>query len=431
MHKKLIYILILFPVVSLAPASILYSQYNNKTINETLNATEKPDHIVLTWSDDPVTTQTITWRAASTVTEGGVAYSEFGKSDPECVYKKAVVELFTSAAGDSSVSMNIFSVTLKGLKPGTKYSYHVECGKNSSQQYTFSTAANNTDDFEFLIFGDSQSGNVNNSDYSQWHATLYNARKRHGKAKFIVTMGDMVESGQNYIHWNNWFDAARETTSIIPLVPVEGNHETYGAKRWPYTKPYYYLKQFKVFQNGPDGLKGQVYSFDYADVHFSILDSQQDEESRHYGDILKVQSQWLDEDLSSSRKKWKLVLFHKSPYSHHPLSINREVKKAFCPIIEKHHADVVFSAHDHVIARTHPMKNDKPGNDPKEGTIYYTTGRSGAKYYGMLFHLSSDAFFYNPKDKPCYELIAINKKTLRITAYKQDGAIIDSYTIEK
>lgn len=31
--------------------------------------------------------------------------------------------------------------------------------------------------------------------------------------------------------------------------------------------------------NGPDGLKGQVYSYDYGDVHFVVLDSQEDEEA--------------------------------------------------------------------------------------------------------------------------------------------------------
>ena len=40
-------------------ATSTYAAFDNQIINEELNANAKPDHIVLTWSDDPKTTQTI------------------------------------------------------------------------------------------------------------------------------------------------------------------------------------------------------------------------------------------------------------------------------------------------------------------------------------------------------------------------------------
>ena len=66
-------------------------------------------------------------------------------------------------------------------------------------------------------------------------------------------------------------------------------------------------------QNGPEGLKGQVYSYDYGPVHFVVLDSQEEEQKKH-GDILKIQQTWLEADLAASKAKWKIVFFHKPPY---------------------------------------------------------------------------------------------------------------------
>ena len=431
MYKKIISFAIVLSLLSVFSYSLLFSEVNNKIIDEDLNATEKPDHIVLTWSDDPATTQTISYRAKSSISWGLVKYREYDKTDGDYLIKKPDVELFTTVLGDSRGRMNIFSATLTGLKPGTKYIYSVACGNNSSTEYSFSTAAKHVETFKFLIFGDSQSGYTKTPNYKPWQDTVNNAFKQNGDAKFIINVGDMVEIGQIYSHWNKWFDAARDVISFIPAVPIMGNHETYTGLRLIVTKPYYFTRQFKIFQNGPEGLKGQVYSFDYGAVHFSVLDSQLEEESPHYGDILKDQTEWLNRDLSSTRQTWKLVFFHKSPYNNSPFSINEAVKTAFCPIIDKHHVDMVFNGHDHALARTYPIKHDKLYSDPKNGTVYYKTGRSGAKSHSFLVPNSRDAFFYNPKEEPCYESVTINKNTLRIVAYTQNGAILDSYTIEK
>jgi 3',5'-cyclic AMP phosphodiesterase CpdA len=244
-------------------------------------------------------------------------------------------------------------------------------------------------------------------------------------------MGDLAEVGQSYIHWNNWFDAAKDVISTIPIMPVQGNHETYTMSRRKHSKPIYFTSQFKVFQNGPNGLKGQVYSFDYGTIHFSVLDSQQDEEEPINGDILSMQKEWLDRDLASTKKPWKLVLMHKPPYFNNPRSMNIAVKAAFCPVFDKHHVDVVFTAHDHIIARTFPYKNDKKYSNPKDGTVYYITGRSGAKHYDLLFSMPWDEFFYSPRKQPCYLSVSVNKNSLNIAIYNQDGSAIDSYAIVK
>jgi hypothetical protein len=409
----------------------LFSEFDRTIIDADLNATDEPDHIMLTWSDDPTTTQTVSWRAKSTVTNGSVRYRETNMPNAPYMTVNAYVETFTSQQGDAPGSMNIFSARLSGLKPGTRYSYTVQCGTNASPEKSFTTAVNNIDTFEFLIFGDSQGGDAKHPHYAPWHDTVEAAYRRHPISKFIINMGDLVEVGQSYMHWNNWFDAAKDVISSVPIVPVQGNHETYTMVWRERSRPVYYTSQFKVFQNGPNGLKGQVYSFDYGTIHFSVLDSQQDEESPIRGDILSVQKEWLDRDLASSKKPWKIVLMHKPPYFSNPRSTNTEVKAAFYPVFDKYHVDLVFAAHDHIIARTFPMKNDKQYSKPKDGTVYYITGRSGSKHYDFLFSMPWHEFFYNPRTQPCYLSVRVNKNRLYVGIYNQDGSSIDCYSIVK
>ncbi|WKV07550.1 fibronectin type III domain-containing protein [Thermoanaerobacterium sp. CMT5567-10] len=394
--------------------------------SKTAGATNLPDHITLTWTQDPTTTQTITWRTDTTVNSGQVQYGK----DPSLKDAKtidATVQKFSSDLGD----MNIHSATLTDLEPGTKYYYRVGYGNNFSSIYSFTTEAKDTNSFKFLIFGDSQSGIATDPQYGPWKTTIQNAFNANKDAKFFINVGDLVEIGQMYAHWNNWFDAAKSVIDTIPEMPVEGNHETYQSANYNSAKPKDFVSLFPVPQNGPDGLKGQVYSFDYGNAHIVMLDSQEDEEEGVSGDILESQKAWLDKDLSSTNKTWKIVFFHKTPYYNKATRSNEQIKAVFQPIIDKYHVDVVFNGHDHGYSRTYPIKNGQYVKSPADGTVYIVTGRSGNKYYPDLSQKVWDAFFYDPQDQPNYIVATINGNTLTIKAVKQDGTPIDTYSITK
>lgn len=425
-------------VVSLMITSILatgsFSTFadNNQAVTNGTGASVNPDHITLTWSGDPATTQTITWRASTSAGAGSVSFKKANDIKGAFVTKAAAIKKFSAVQGDASGEMNLYSVTLTGLTAGTRYTYVVKNGGVSSSQLTFTTEAKKVDNFKFLIFGDSQSGDVKNPDYAPFKKDIHNAFNQNKDAKFLINVGDLVENGQSYNHWNNWFDAAKGVIDTIPEMPVQGNHETYNpTEDFDSAKPVYYLDQFNVFKNGPDSLKGQVYSYDYGNVHFAVLDSQEDEESPKYGDILNSQAQWLDKDLAATKQQWKVVLFHKTPYYNKAARANETVKNVFTPVFDKYHVDVVFNGHDHGVSRTYPIKNGKFYSSPKDGTVYYVTGRSGAKYYNDLSSKVWDAFFYDPQDQPCYETVQVNGAKLTITARKSDGTVIDTYTIDK
>ena len=390
-----------------------------------------PDHITLTWSQDPKTTQTITWRTDLSVSNGRVQYAKQSEQTIFPVNAQSVdgtVSEFSTNTG----KFNIHSATISGLDMGAVYVYRVGDGTNWSDPHTFTTEAANMDGFKFLVFGDSQSGKTADPNYGPWRTCVQNAFKANPDARFLINMGDLVETGQDYNHWENWFAAAKGVIDTIPEMAVEGNHETYmPPDNATSGRPAYWTTQFKLPGNGPDGLIGQTYSYDYGNVHFSVLDSQQAEEAAVNGDILAAQEAWLKNDLASTSKTWKIVLFHKTPYYNKASRSNENIKSAFGPILDQYHVDVVFNGHDHGLARTYPMYNDQFMDSIAKGTVYYVTGRSGNKSYPDLSQKIWNAFFYDPQDHPMYIAAAVIGNTLILDAVKADGTVIDHYVMDK
>ena len=380
-----------------------------------------PSHITLTWSDDPKTTQTITWKTDVNTVEGQVRYWLLTAVRQDAVQTApAHVEQINSNWGP----LNLHTVKLTGLMPGAHYAYQVGAAENWSEQYAFVTAPVKPGRYRFLVFGDSQSVN-----YDTWRTTLDRAYLANPEAGFFINMGDLVDRGQEYGEWNAWFNAAHGVLENIPCMPLVGNHETY-AIGGGFSIPTLFTDQFKLPMNGPDGLKGQVYSFDYGEAHFVMLDTQIGEEGRFVPDMLEKQKAWLAADLAASGQKWKFVFVHRALYNN-KRSGNVAIQNAFAPIIDQYHANVVFTAHDHVYARTYPLAHDAVVDNFQAGTIYIATGRSGSKTYPDSIDKEWNSFFYNPLDEPNYLAVDVDEQFLTVRAYRQSGGLIDEYRIER
>jgi len=396
---------------------------------EPLVAASPPAHITLTWTGNPETTQTITWETDATAAEGQVEYTELeaAKSFPGNA-KMAVAKVAELSTNLGSI--NIHSVTLANLKPGTRYTYRVGYGACWSERHTFVTAAAKVARFKFLVFGDSQS-----ASYDVWGTTLTHAYLANPGAAFLINMGDLVDVGQDEAQWNGWFAAAKGVIDTIPIMPLVGNHETYTPymdipeKR--FSLPSYFTAQFKLPANGPAELRGQVYSFDYGNVHFSVLDSQVGEEQRFVPAMVELEKAWLEKDLEATDKNWKVVLVHRPLYNNKLSDDNGKIRGVFIPILDKFHADIVFTAHDHVYARTYPLNNGVPVESFAKGTVYVATGRSGTKTYPNTVAKGWNKFFYNPQDEPNYITVEVAGNILTVKAFKQSGVLIDVWSIDK
>ncbi len=301
--------------------------------------------------------------------------------------------------------------------------------KNWSSIYPFRTESNDTKRFQFLVFGDSQSGNDKKPEYSLWQSTVHNAYKANPEARFFVEMGDAVQVGQSIVHWNYWFAAAKGVIDSISYMPVEGNHECRDMNRTK-GEPTLYKGQFNVPHNGPYN-NNEAYSYDYGNVHFVVLDSQLREKQKINPNLLKDEKAWLEKDLSKTKKEWKVVFWHKAPYSTRACRTNEAIKAAFDPIVDKYHMDMVFNAHDHAYSRTYPINNDSIVSSPALGTVYVITGRSDAKYYNDNVPNVWDTNFFDPQDMPNYIVVDVNGSRMEMKNYKMDGTLVDDYIINK
>jgi hypothetical protein len=432
MKRKILSVCISLAIAGTLIASPSYTtisaaavSYNSTSIDANLNATATPDHIALSWAGDPTTTQTITWRTISTDKKGNVQYRVKGTST-WTTSPNLTPKTLTSDTGDTTVTTgkeSIYSTTITGLTPATTYEYQVvgtdvTNAATTSSISTFKTENSNNTSTKFIVFGDSQSGVPTNPEYTPWNNTVTEAYQQNPDANFVVNMGDLVEIGQNYQHWNNWFAAANGVINNIPEMPVQGNHETYKNNAYDSSSPQDFTSQFSVPQNGSSSLIGQTYSYNYGNVHFVVLDSQEDEEAPANDSFLQQQASWLENDLTKNTQKWTIVMFHKTPYYNKATRNNPAVKDILTPVIEKHHVDIVFNGHDHGISRTYPINGSNYYTDYSKGTVYYVTGRSGNKYYSDLNSKIWDANFIDCQDSPSYEVVKVVNGKLTIDAYK-------------
>ena len=379
-----------------------------------------PANAALTWSDNPQTTQTISWLDTVDSADAAIEYWDNDLADAP-----TIATVVTTTLSAKNGALKRFSGTLTELLPGHRYNYRIVDSNKRSPLRSFMTAPLSPMPFDFLVFGDSQSVN-----YNTWGNTLHTAFNKYPGAAFFSNVGDLVDIGDDYKQWFDWLNNASDIIDHIPAMPVSGNHEDYSVTG-KNTRANGFRQLFTLPHNGPDELNGLAYSCDYSNAHFVMLDTQYPEEGAFTPDMIKNQQQWLEKDLSGTSATWKIVFMHRPLYSHTPARGDDYLRKCFAPLFEKYHVDIVFNGHDHVYARSFPLVNSKPVSADK-GTVYVASGRSGTKSYPLVMaSLGIDQTFYNPTDQPNYITVSIARNVLTLKAFKADGTELDSSLMRK
>jgi len=374
-------------------------------------ATETPDHVVLTWADDPRTTQTIQWRTAPSVRTGFV---RFQNDDPTATAKivPAEMSVLTDPLLVNDPVNHRYTVTLGGLSPATRYSYHVgntEEGPWSEAQY-FSTAPDKVEPFKFVYMGDAQNG------LDTWGKLLAKAHGSEPDARFYIMAGDLVNRGIERDDWDSFFHNAKGVFDNRQLVPCIGNHEDQGDNG-----PWMYLGLFDLNKNGPTTITPErAYSFTYSNALFVILDSNLEPET---------QTAWLEQQLAGTNAKWKFVVYHHPAYVSSPSRETPRLRKEWGALFDKYHVDLALQGHDHAYLRTYPMHNEKRVGSAAEGTIYIVSV-SGTKFYKQGEY---DYIEFGMTNVATYQVldITIEENRLVYKAYDIDGNIRDEFIITK
>jgi len=201
--------------------------------------TPLPDRVVLTWSEDPATTQSVTWRTDTSVT---TAVAEIAVANANG--RALAPRRFTAETTDLSSDLNhahYHSLTFRDLRPDTLYAYRVGDGVNWSEYYHFRTASDRPRPFSFIYFGDAQ-----NEIKTHWSRVFREAFRDAPRAAFTLHAGDLINEDAWDAEWGEWHGAPAWVNGTIPVIATPGNHEYYRANQGPAHERYWNARDGSV-----------------------------------------------------------------------------------------------------------------------------------------------------------------------------------------
>jgi 3',5'-cyclic AMP phosphodiesterase CpdA len=167
-----------------------------------------------------------------------------------------------------------------------------------------------------------------------------------------------------------------------------------------------------------------------------VLNSGTDHSENSKKKIMTEQAKWLDNDLESTDKKWKIVMVHMSMY---PAKVERyDTCDELTEVIDKHGVDLVLSGHDHMVARTYPIFNYEVVETSNSASVIKGTGMinailgcAGPKRYDEITEKPSYLAFLKATEKtqPTYSLFDVNDEKISVVTKQVDGTVVDSFEI--
>ena len=372
-----------------------------------------PDRIVITWSGDPTTTASVTWRTDTSITQAEGQIAEANASANFTTWARSETAR-TEKWKRNRLAAHFHSVTFKGLKPNTLYAYRVGSGDIWSSWYQFRTASVEPDEFTFIYLGDAQ-----NNLLALWARTIRTAVLDAPHADFIIHAGDLVNNANRDSDWHEWFESGNWIHAKIPSIPTPGNNEYSNYQDVSKRRlSVLWRPQFTLPENGPEGFAETTYYTDYQGARIISLNSNE----RH-----KEQAPWLEQVLKNNPNKWTFVTFHHPVYAASGGRANKDQREAWKPIFDKYAVDMVLQGHNHTYARGHNIGNGVTVRDTTKGTVYVVSV-SGPKQ----LTLRKDRWMTRgAENTQLYQVITISGDTLHYRAMTAVGELYDAFDLIK
>lgn len=348
------------------------------------------------------------------------------------------------AVANSVIYWNCTTVTINGLQAGKTYYYDVlgnyETDKTNyfslldfikndgydANALKFTTAVGrDVDAFEFLTIADIQG--MIQSMYDESHKAVDALLKdeKVNNFDFILNAGDMCDNGKNFNQWGMALNTYQDLTLNTSVFFTSGNHENNTGAMGRY------FNYTEKDGNEVKTISGEYYSFDYANAHFTVLDTN-DASSDGLG---SAQLAWLENDLKNTDAKWKFVLMHKSLYSAGSHAFDGEViamRSQLGKIFAENGVNVVFGGHDHTFTTTYLVDKDGNAVDKTskdgvrytgDGVLYITLGTLGTKFYTYRENdmttskFNGDESMLHTLDSQTFGKVKVEGETITFTGY--------------
>lgn len=223
------------------------------------------------------------------------------------------------------VSTLLHHIVLTGLSPDTVYHYRIVYGTQTTGDLHFRTFPE-SGPFAFVVYSDTQDQLPAFSQLER-HKLVADRIAAEPDVLFVLNSGDLVNDAADMDNWDRYFAAGGTMMAAIPVFPALGNHDNYDTN------------YFEAYGLSPN------YSFDCADAHVSVLDS-------NYRTDLITQAEWLADDLRTE-KPFRFVSFHHPPFSSDPKHFSgfRNIREAWEDRFTNNSVLAVFNGHVHAYER--------------------------------------------------------------------------------
>ncbi len=380
-----------------------------------------PERIMLNLMEEPWSSQAVTWRTISAVSEPQAQIARVTESSDLTLTAHTLrADTEPVDLGNKKIAYH-HSVIFQSLEPDTLYAYRVGDGTHWSEWNQFRTAHQRPTPFKFVYFGDPQEQVL--SMCSRIFRTAY---KTAPDAAFWHFVGDLVDNGDKDEEWAELFDAFGWIPRMTPMILLPGNHE-YPDKRYLKGSDYalfpLWRPHFTLPENGPAGLEETVYFVDYQGVRFVMLNGNEQ---------LEKQAKWLDSILSENPMHWTIAAIHQPVYSTGMKRKEREntaLQNLLLPVFDKYSVDLVLQGHDHTYSRSAKLRGGSRVGETENGTVYIISV-CGPKTYSV-----------NPRHehimdksgtgRQLFQVISIDEHRLVYESYDARGALYDSFVLEK
>jgi acid phosphatase type 7 len=312
----------------------------------------------------------------------------------------------------------VHNVKLSGLAANTVYHYRAVLAGNASQDASFRTAPNPGTSFRFAWLADVRSTkyasfwNISIPGTNHFFAWFANhgwglethdaIAKRIAEAKPVMSLygGDLCYNS-SYQAFKDEFFRPNERALIanVPFFNTPGNHEKWSQN----------TKAFTQAPASPSGTQ-EYYSFDYGDMHVLVLNNEVDynEGSPQY--------LYAQNDLASTSKPWKVVIYHRPAYCAGGHGEDIQMKTMSEKVFEPNHVDVIINGHSHFFQ-----------HNLVHGIHHMVLGSAGAPLYalGTASYVVTAAHDYS------YGIIDVTPSSFTMTVYNDKGKVLDTLFLKK
>ncbi len=353
-------------------------------------------------------------------------------------------------------------ITLTGLQPNTRYYYAIGdsngalAGATASHFFKTSPPHGAVQPVRAWVLGDCGTADED----ARAVRDGYYSYAGNNFTDLILLLGDNAyDDGTDAEYQDAIFENMYEEKLIQTVMwSTPGNHDYGSASAASQTGPYFDIFTFP--KNGEAGGLASgteaYYSFDYANIHFVVLDSH--DSGREPGDPMLI---WLENDLNATQQEWLIAFFHHPPYSKGSHDSDDESKlidmrENVLPILEAAGVDLVLSGHSHSYERSFLLHGhyghssslepsmvmdggngrlDEDGAYQKmitgasagAGAVYTVAGSSGKLSSGPLDH---PVMYYSAKTLGSLSLEVMDQQ-LDLKFIGVGGEVLDYFTLRK